>query len=266
MTPQPIKNIVGFLNATVKEYAPLLTGGVITAILGVFERLRGHSISWSWYCVILLVFVVIACFRVWLKDQGRAKQLGEELEQEKSSQSKPSIRARIQQVRVVHSLGSRLVGGLLEGIEKMLGREFEEQAVDVYVQLYLTNETLNAPTMIRDYQLVVSNGEKKVRGERFAHIQGETLKFEVEAVDGYGFTETTMELRTLAPDLAFEINRTQIEYGKRTVGWLRFACKGIKPADVTLDSITLLVVDAFDTPHRATVEPGAVLKTEDQNV
>jgi hypothetical protein len=265
MTPRPIKNILGFLNAITKEYVLLLTGGLITATLGVFERLRGRSIPWSWYCAVLLIFVVTACFRVWMKDQGRVKHLEEELEREKGRQSKPSIRARIQQVRVVHSLGSRLVGQLLDEVGKKLGREFEDQPVDVYVQLYLTNESLNAPTTIRDYQLVVTNGEKQVRGERFTHIEGETLEFDVEEVDGHGFTQTRRERKTLSPDLAAEINRTQIEFGKPTVGWLRFGCKGIKPGDVRLDSISLVVVDAFDTPHRATAEPGALLECENQN-
>jgi len=248
-----------------KEYVPLLTGGLITAILGVAERHGGHSISWASYCAVLLFFVVIASFRVWLKDQGRAKHLEQELEQEKNRQSKPSIRARIQQVRVVHSVGSRLVGQLLDVMGKKTGRKFEEQPVDVYIQLYLTNEHSNAPTTVRDFQLIVTNGEKKIRGERFSHVEGETLEFEVETVDGYGFTESKRERKTLAPDLAAEINRTQVEFGKPMVGWLRFACKGLKPTDVTLDSITLFVVDAFDTPHRATIEPGALLETENQN-
>lgn len=193
------------------------------------------------------------------------EQLKNDLESEKNKQKTPDIRARIQQVRVVHSLGSRLVSQLLNEIGKMQSREFEKQPVDVYVQLYMTNQTPNAPVVVRDYQLVVTKGDAQIRGERFTHIEGETLEFETQAFDGYGFNETKRERKTLAPDLSAEINRVPIEYGVARVGWLRFGCKGVEREDVTLDTITLIVVDAFDGRHQATVEPGALFESHDQD-
>jgi hypothetical protein len=84
------------------------------------------------------------------------------------------------------------------------------------------------------------------------------LDFDVEATDGYGFTQTGRERKTLAPDLAVAVNRVPIGYGQAKIGWLRFSGKGIDREDVTLDSITLTVVDAFDGRHPATIEPGAL--------
>jgi len=63
-----VVTFIAFLKAVLREYVVLLTGGTLTAVLGLIERHLGRSVSWSWYCVLLLVFVVIACFRVWEKE------------------------------------------------------------------------------------------------------------------------------------------------------------------------------------------------------
>jgi len=155
---------------------------------------------------------------------------------------------------------------LLKEIGKMKEREFEEQPIDVYVQLYVTNRVLNAPTAIRDYQLLINKGEKVLRADRFPNLEGATLDFDVEVIDNHGFRQTRREAMTLAPDLALEINRVPIEYGIPRLGWLHFACAGIEPKDVSLESMILTVVDAFDNRHPATIEPGAVFEREEQGM
>lgn len=73
--PPLVRNLRDFLIAVVKEYVLLVTGGLITAIVAVLEHYRGSGVSWPWYSAILLLFVVIACYRVWLRDQGRIGDL-----------------------------------------------------------------------------------------------------------------------------------------------------------------------------------------------
>ena len=171
-----------------------------------------------------------------------------------------------------HRFGRRIVGG---GRGKLPpkpssveypGRYSASTPVDVYVQLYVTNRLLNAPTAIRDYQLLITKGEKILRADRFPHLAGASLEFDVEIVDGYGFRKSEKRSMALAPDLATEINKVPIEYGVPKLGWLHFSCGGIEPTDITLESITVTVVDAFDNRHKATLEPGALIESEEQGM
>jgi hypothetical protein len=73
--PPLLRIVRNFFIAVFKEYVLLLTGGLITAIVAVFEHYRGSGVSWPWYSAILLLFVVIACYKVWLRDQGRIGDL-----------------------------------------------------------------------------------------------------------------------------------------------------------------------------------------------
>ena len=66
-------NPVGFARTVLGAYVVLLTGGTITAALGLIERRLGHNVSWPWYCVVLLLFVVIACYRAWVREHETAE-------------------------------------------------------------------------------------------------------------------------------------------------------------------------------------------------
>lgn len=231
-------------------YSALTTYGPLINLLAWAKIDSWPKIPITWALVIVLASVLLAVI------EGSYRL----------SHQVSNIRAAIQQVRVVHSLASRLLTPLLKEIGEMKGRSFEERPVDIYVQLYVTNRLINAPTAIRDYQLLVTKGEKILRADRFPHVAGVELEFDVEIVDGYGFRQMERRHINLELDLAAEINKVPIEYGMPKVGWLHFACAGIEPEDVTLESITLTVVDAFDNRHPATIEPGALIEAEEQGM
>jgi hypothetical protein len=63
-----LSNIVAFIKAVLREYVVLLTGGAITAFLNLAERKIGRNVSWPAYGVVLLLFVIVACFRAWEKE------------------------------------------------------------------------------------------------------------------------------------------------------------------------------------------------------
>jgi hypothetical protein len=69
------RNQIAFGKAIFREYIVLLTGGIITAVVGLSEHYKNQSLSWPWYCAILLSFVVIACYRAWVVEHGKVPDM-----------------------------------------------------------------------------------------------------------------------------------------------------------------------------------------------
>src|SRR5258708_7577946 len=81
-----------FLRAVGHHWTTLMSGGVITVLLGVFERLSGKSVPLWVYVAILIFFALLACYLAWrdsqkerttVPDAGRQrrKMIAERLEQ-----------------------------------------------------------------------------------------------------------------------------------------------------------------------------------------
>jgi len=61
-----------YLLALVDHWAALMTGGILIAILALFERARGQAVSWRAYLLIAVVCFFVASFLAW-KDENAAK-------------------------------------------------------------------------------------------------------------------------------------------------------------------------------------------------
>ena len=57
-----------YLFALWREWQVLLTGGSITALLGLWERLWKEPLPWSYYSVIIGFFLLFASFQAWRKE------------------------------------------------------------------------------------------------------------------------------------------------------------------------------------------------------
>ena len=55
-------NAVAFLRAVKEHWLTLMSGGVITVALGIIERLSGKNVPLWAYAIIVLAFVVLACY------------------------------------------------------------------------------------------------------------------------------------------------------------------------------------------------------------
>jgi hypothetical protein len=78
-----VKDIWQFFIGIIRHWIPLITGGSITAALGVLEHKTGSSVPWSWYAAILLLFFFFSCFSAW-RDEYRKRITLEE-------QAKPKL-------------------------------------------------------------------------------------------------------------------------------------------------------------------------------
>ena len=62
-----------YITAVFGYWEVYVTGGLITAIITVFERWRGKNLSWRAYAQLIAAFLVIAMFLVW-RDERQASQ------------------------------------------------------------------------------------------------------------------------------------------------------------------------------------------------
>jgi len=62
-------SFLAFLREVGKHWSTLMSGGVITVALGIFERLSGKAIPlWVYGCV-LVCFVFLACYLAWRNER-----------------------------------------------------------------------------------------------------------------------------------------------------------------------------------------------------
>src|SRR5712692_7808629 len=72
---QLLRDIVAFLGAVLRHWVVLM-GGVITSLITLIERERGHEISPKVYWPIITGFVGIAVFLAWRTERQRWERLG----------------------------------------------------------------------------------------------------------------------------------------------------------------------------------------------
>src|SRR5215217_6177665 len=65
-------NALAFLRALKGHWLTLMSGGVITVALGIFERLSGKNLPLWVYAVIVLSFVVIASYLAFRDERQKA--------------------------------------------------------------------------------------------------------------------------------------------------------------------------------------------------
>lgn len=69
---QADSNVVAFFRAVQKHWLTLMSGGVITVALGIIERLSGKNVPLWAYAIIVLSFVVLACYLAFRDEHRRA--------------------------------------------------------------------------------------------------------------------------------------------------------------------------------------------------
>jgi hypothetical protein len=78
--PQLLEDIIDFLWAIISQWAVLLTGGIIIAALGAYERFQGRNVSLRTYLILANVFLLASCFWAWRDQHNRTiettKRLG----------------------------------------------------------------------------------------------------------------------------------------------------------------------------------------------
>jgi hypothetical protein len=72
MSDQADSNALAFLRAVKGHWLTLMSGGVITVALGIFERLSGKNLPLWVYAVIVLSFVVIASYLAFRDERQKA--------------------------------------------------------------------------------------------------------------------------------------------------------------------------------------------------
>jgi hypothetical protein len=73
-----LSDFLQFVWAIVSHWQVLVTGGVVTAFVSVYEHRSGEALSWHVYRWVLVVFVIIAVFLAWREEHVRSSSLGNE--------------------------------------------------------------------------------------------------------------------------------------------------------------------------------------------
>jgi membrane protein implicated in regulation of membrane protease activity len=58
-------NVLAFIRAVLDHWTTLMSGGIITVLLGVFERFSGKNVPLWVYGGILIFFAFLACYLAW---------------------------------------------------------------------------------------------------------------------------------------------------------------------------------------------------------
>jgi hypothetical protein len=71
----PLKDIYDFASSVLTSLPGYITGGVIVAIITVWERWKGRQIPWRHYKWALIAFVVVGCFTAWHSEREKAQMI-----------------------------------------------------------------------------------------------------------------------------------------------------------------------------------------------
>jgi hypothetical protein len=66
---EPSGTVLAFLRAVGSHWTTLMSGGIITVALGLFERLSGKNVPLWLYIAVLIFFAFLACFLAWRDSQ-----------------------------------------------------------------------------------------------------------------------------------------------------------------------------------------------------
>jgi hypothetical protein len=67
-----------FLWAVLDQWAVLMTGGMVTALLTAVQYWREKPFSWRFQKWVIVIFIAVACFLAWREEYDRAQRLVEE--------------------------------------------------------------------------------------------------------------------------------------------------------------------------------------------
>ena len=67
------RDLWSFVYAVLAHWQALATGGLVTAIVGVYERKKKTDISWQSYAFIIFLFCIYSFFAAW-QDEHRNTQ------------------------------------------------------------------------------------------------------------------------------------------------------------------------------------------------
>lgn len=134
-------SILTFIHAVIHRWVVLMSGGIVTVALGIFERVSGRNIPlWAYVCV-LIAFAFSACYLAW-RDAQR-----------KLAKKKPDINGEVKTVYFVK-------------IAKLVKSDSEHMHWDFHftIHVYLANH--GAPTTIEQFKLRLKSNERWYDGEK----------------------------------------------------------------------------------------------------
>jgi len=93
-------NVFAFIWAVFHHWTTLMSGGIITVALGIFERFSGKNVPLWVYGMILIFFVFLACYLAW-RDERRQSQVNKSKQDEliKQLQDQAIQKARRKELR-----------------------------------------------------------------------------------------------------------------------------------------------------------------------
>lgn len=75
-----MRSLLSFVKAVVRHWITLMSGGVVTVGLGIWERETGHPVRGFVYIIVLCSFVIWACFLAWREKNAELTLVRSELE------------------------------------------------------------------------------------------------------------------------------------------------------------------------------------------
>lgn len=211
------KNILAFTRSVLNQVVILVTGGVTTAGVAVWEHFAGKSVSRDVYTDLVGGFLIMALYRSWLDERNKRAAL-------EIAFGKPKVSGEI--------IGIGIASG------------FESANSNVFLHLRLVNES-PAPVTLTGFALrVVLSGMPRTT-ETLGSLQNWQLVG--KDIDQVGFRSLQRISYLNMDDLAQRVRVRPLERGVSVEGWIRFCppFSGVEDAE----QVALILKDALGYEH-----------------
>jgi hypothetical protein len=219
-----ISDLFLFIYTVLSYWQAYVTGGVITAVVGIFERLTDTRLAKRAYVwLFVITFLLASFFLAWRNEHISLQNIKQELSREKD-QNAPKLGGHIEQVIITEgtdSNGSQVF--ILLSIGNTGGTSIVE---DFLLKIKLT-----------DFDHDV--GAKDFPGETISLLDEKKSKVTIHP-------QETMKTKEGKP----------IERGYKMRGWLMFPVEGVKPELIRRPKtqFTISFKDVWGQTHSATYE------------
>jgi hypothetical protein len=73
--PTILRHVWEFLVAVLRQWAALVTGGLIVAVIGLYEHATGRQFAGRFFWIAVIISLVVAFFLVWRKERLEVERL-----------------------------------------------------------------------------------------------------------------------------------------------------------------------------------------------
>lgn len=195
-----------FMREAASHWVALMSGGVVTVALGVFERLSGRNVPLWTYLSVLAFFLLLSFYLAWRDSRKAMSRLQSEL-----SNVHEELKEAKQYLLIERDQNSPNITGFTSMFVFGDSRTTDGVVVAaIYVLVTIRNQ--GAPSIVEGYQLHVNSKDSSVTANPVLLPEAHTI---TDTANGQSFT-------IHGDEALYEKTTVPIERGGQRRGWLLY--------------------------------------------